>query len=987
MAVYCYALNSLVMMNSSSNVESGSGGCSGGSGKAPPPSGRPGLSVPVLSPDNSVFSPGRSTSFLFPPSDRLSPDESGSPGSWRGGGSSSTRSSSSGSSSSSRRRLNSSSSSVGSPSWAPRLGGEGQQVVSPGSLSPTGPEEAKKKLRILEWELQNVQVNQKVGMFEAHIQAQSSAREASRSPRLGRARSPSPCPSRSSSQPPGRILAEYTQIEERRTKSWGEQCLETPAERGSKEGQPRESRSSVSPLETERRALTLGTSRRDTPMETGNWSLARGPQGSPLGVEMEKGTHTGRATFTNKEVREGDHPLPGAQGCETLVDSRGVKLSREAGTAGVKEVERRDSTGREHPSEALSQETSAWIERGFVSFGVCASENPVQREGRTRCSGPPAAQEKVGIGVSKAALEKLEKGNLPGLLQGSLAPEESEGRNTPALDMQSSVPSVARSCTRASTGHSLVASGEPQKKGSLVVLVQRPDFDQGEKTGTKSFGIPGRAVHLGKVEVEVESESGILSGHMQDALPCRDPVEKGERYQCSPKNSFGGQFKSLVTWPSPMEEAGTTWTDPDKVVPPDGTSERKQQQEQQENHQGKELTPESERKPSLRETCYPSNIPAVIITDMGALEDGEGGLEEAQGSPRGNMPLRKLSSSSASSTGFSSSYDDSEEDISSDPERSLDPNSAFLHTLDQQKPRVSKSWRKIKNMVHWSPFVMSFKKKYPWIQLAGHAGSFKAAANGRILKKHCESEQRCLDRLMTDVLKPFVPAYHGDVVKDGERYNQMEDLLADFDSPCVMDCKMGVRTYLEEELTKARKKPSLRKDMYQKMIEVDPDAPTEEENIQRAVTKPRYMQWRETISSTATLGFRIEGIKKEDGSVNRDFKKTKTKEQVTEAFREFTKGNRNILICYRDRLKDIRATLEISPFFKCHEVGRVPFQSFIKKDKTTSVPSVNGLVCSSDGLACFVLFCFFQRLSTAMTKHPILGPSCLCDAKVLGPGY
>ncbi|KAG8511817.1 Inositol-trisphosphate 3-kinase B [Galemys pyrenaicus] len=255
------------------------------------------------------------------------------------------------------------------------------------------------------------------------------------------------------------------------------------------------------------------------------------------------------------------------------------------------------------------------------------------------------------------------------------------------------------------------------------------------------------------------------------------------------------------------------------------------------------------------------------------------------------------------------------------------------------------------------------------------AGSFKAAANGRILKKHCESEQRCLDRLMADVLRPFVPAYHGDVVKDGERYNQMDDLLADFDSPCVMDCKMGIRqrqsvvlggqwaagahmgqpalgssilarrTYLEEELTKARKKPSLRKDMYQKMIEVDPDAPTEEEKAQRAVTKPRYMQWRETISSTATLGFRIEGIKKEDGSVNRDFKKTKTREQVTEAFREFTKDNQNILtagpsavavlathtenpdfrlegeeVAYRDRLKDIRATLEISPFFKCHEV-------------------------------------------------------------------
>lgn len=330
---------------------------------------------------------------------------------------------------------------------------------------------------------------------------------------------------------------------------------------------------------------------------------------------------------------------------------------------------------------------------------------------------------------------------------------------------------------------------------------------------------------------------------------------------------------------------------------------------------------------------HPPPIPAVIITDHGLenqpqTSEGPGSDQgpcctpspsssPVPGSNSSTRSLRKLSSSSASSAGFSSSWEESEEDVSSDTEKGehlLNP------ALLSSKQKAHKSWKKIKNMVHWSPFVMSFKKKYPWIQLAGHAGSFKAGANGRILKKHCDCEQRCLSLLMRDVLRPYVPGYHGDVEKDGQKYNQMEDLLAEFDFPCVMDCKMGVRTYLEEELTKARKKPSPRPDMYQKMIEVDPDAPTPEENEQKVVTKPRYMQWRETISSTATLGFRIEGVKKEDGTVNRDFKKTKTREQVTAAFNDFVKGNKDILSSYLTRLEEIRDTLEISPFFKTHEV-------------------------------------------------------------------
>ncbi|KAF9820076.1 hypothetical protein SFRURICE_015145 [Spodoptera frugiperda] len=225
---------------------------------------------------------------------------------------------------------------------------------------------------------------------------------------------------------------------------------------------------------------------------------------------------------------------------------------------------------------------------------------------------------------------------------------------------------------------------------------------------------------------------------------------------------------------------------------------------------------------------------------------------------------------------------------------------AYVHNHKKQSER----WRKLRNIVQWTPFFQTYKKqRYPWIQLAGHQGNFKAGPDqGTILKKLCPQEERCFKILMKDVLRPFVPEYKGQVTcEDGELYLQLQDLLSDFDSPCVMDCKIGVRTYLEEELAKAKEKTKLRKEFF----------------IRKKRTS-KYMI--EGDYHSRDRSFRIDGVKKADGTSSKDFKTTKTREQIVEAFKDFTSNFPNAAPKYLERLRSIRDTLKESSFFRSHEL-------------------------------------------------------------------
>merc|ERR1712071_359091 len=232
-------------------------------------------------------------------------------------------------------------------------------------------------------------------------------------------------------------------------------------------------------------------------------------------------------------------------------------------------------------------------------------------------------------------------------------------------------------------------------------------------------------------------------------------------------------------------------------------------------------------------------------------------------------------------------------------------------------------WRKVRSAVQWSPFVQTFRRqRYPWVQLAGHQGNFKIGGErGTILKKLCPVEENCFKLLMKDPLKTFIPKYKGHIIADdGEKFLVLEDLLGEFSDPSVMDCKLGVRTYLEDELAKAKSKPKPRKDMFEKMCQVDPSAPTAEEIQLGGVTKPRYMVWRETISSTAAFGFRIEGIRKHDGTSSKDYKTVGTAPQILNVLDEFIQDNPHALLKYVERLEQLETTLASSEFFANHEL-------------------------------------------------------------------
>ncbi|XP_014668673.1 PREDICTED: inositol-trisphosphate 3-kinase A-like isoform X2 [Priapulus caudatus] len=212
-------------------------------------------------------------------------------------------------------------------------------------------------------------------------------------------------------------------------------------------------------------------------------------------------------------------------------------------------------------------------------------------------------------------------------------------------------------------------------------------------------------------------------------------------------------------------------------------------------------------------------------------------------------------------------------------------------------------------------------RKSKWIQLSGHEGSFFPAGLDTIWKKHVAGshEAQAYKLIMEEEnMRDMVPTFHQELEYKGSHYIELTDLLHKFTDPCIMDIKMGCRTFLESEV----KNPALRTDLYDKMVKLDADEPTAEEHSNAAVTKLRYMQFREMASSTSTLSFRIEGIKLSGHEVvsNGNLKKVRSKDDVLKTMSEFLLGNSEVTTGLSVELRKLRDNFEKSSFFSMHEV-------------------------------------------------------------------
>lgn len=104
------------------------------------------------------------------------------------------------------------------------------------------------------------------------------------------------------------------------------------------------------------------------------------------------------------------------------------------------------------------------------------------------------------------------------------------------------------------------------------------------------------------------------------------------------------------------------------------------------------------------------------------------------------------------------------------------------------------------------------------------------------------------------------------------------------------------------------------------MKSIEPSALNTEDHQLQAVTKLRYMQFRERMSSSHERGFRIDAVKLRGLSPVRDLKTVRSKEEIEQLITIFMSMRPQAIKEIYRRLKLMRSMMEQSEFFKKFEI-------------------------------------------------------------------
>jgi len=166
----------------------------------------------------------------------------------------------------------------------------------------------------------------------------------------------------------------------------------------------------------------------------------------------------------------------------------------------------------------------------------------------------------------------------------------------------------------------------------------------------------------------------------------------------------------------------------------------------------------------------------------------------------------------------------------------------------------------------------------------------------------------------------------GAYVPDSSRYEdiRMQDLAASMTRPCAMSFMMGTRTITAEDMTEAGKEP--RSELLEPTKAMGADLVTPEEHAAGGVSFYRFLELLDNLTSTSSLGFRIDAAKSMVGGSlqplplprGHTLGTLREEEDVVDVFKAFLQYDLSLANAVVVKIESLAAALERSLFFARH---------------------------------------------------------------------